>query len=552
MINKDNISKIIKNKKHSLEDECILDNQVHTLTTNNIPNANNNCFNENKKKKICYLSTHNTPSDNYNIFKNSDIICNLLSFLTFSERWKFKLLNKSFYKAFNTKYAWANLDFRFIDIDLFNFEFIKKYNKLFFNTLSLSLSVNGNESIKMTIDLIIKHFKYLKDLRVYFRKKNTNFIYEGVHPVVSNILNCKMIKENKKEIYKDKRFLCNRLNDNNNNNSNLIKNIKDENEEYNKKDRENDNNDTYYNRRNGEIKKKKNYKLYLNEKEDKKNYASSKCKGKENGVPLLNNNSDNNNEEEKEIKSSKNNDKNIFSLKVIQRENSDDYNISSCDLLDSDLEFNNFFLENYYYKYIDNKNEIEDNVKSDELLQKYIRIIESRKKWKTKNLEIRNNFENLERLIIDVELKGEELLCFVGKLNNLKDIIISKLLYSNKLNRSQNIIIFTCFIEKMRQNNVRLIQLGLYFKHEYKPVDYLNNEKFRKILSERKEYVYNINKEEGDELIHILQKNHLNSLYCLWSNDLFISFEMYEQIKNFHNLKIWILPGWRALSLAKQ
>ncbi|CRG93728.1 conserved Plasmodium protein, unknown function [Plasmodium gallinaceum] len=546
MINKDNINKKTKSKKHRLEDECISDNQVHILNSNNIPYVKNNtCFCENNKKKVNYLTTFNTLSNNYNIFKNSDIICNILSFLTFSERWKFKLLNKSFYTAFNTKYAWANLDFRFINVDLFNYDFLKKYNKLFYNTFSLSLSVNGNESVGTTINLIIKHFKYLKDLRIYFRKKNTNFIYEGVHPIVSNILNCKSIKENKKEIRKDKKCLYNCLNGNNNN---MVKNIKDEKKEYEKKDKKNVDNNTHYGMKDGETNKIKNCKLNLNENEYKKNYLSPKYKEITNQVSFL----DSKNEIETKTKSQKNNDKSNFSLKMEHRTNNDNHNVLSCDFIDSNLEFNDFFLENYYYKYMENKNEIKDNRKLNELLQKYIRIIEGKKKWKTKNMKLHNNFDNLERLIIDVELKGEELLCFVGKLNNLKDIIISKLLYSNKLNRSQNIIIFTCFIEKMKQNNIRLIQLGLYFRHEYKPIDYLNNEKFRKILSERKEYIYDINKEEGDELIHILQKNHLNSLYCLWSNDLFISFEMYEQIKKFHNLKIWILPGWRALSLAKQ
>ncbi|ETW62681.1 hypothetical protein PFMC_01416 [Plasmodium falciparum CAMP/Malaysia] len=516
-IHQNNTFNMKMNKKHHIDNECIFNNCTPLSTPRSISYImnSNECY-DYKTNKIEYISCLKfCPKQYNNIFKNSDIICNILSFLSFSERWKFRLLNKSFYQAFHTKYAWANIDFRFLNVDLFNF--IKKYNKLFLNTFSLSMSINGDQSVEMIINFIFKHFNKLKDLRLYFRKKNANFIYESVHPIVSNLLNCKYLKNNnnnnnrnrkemhkrkkKNSLYQKKQALTTTNNNNNNNNDN------------NNDDNNNNNNEHIHNTYNSYLDSVNHYNDIHNNLRD------------DNFDNIENSSSSTHSSSEKQCTP------------------------FSYEHMDCNFELNDYFLQNnHYQKYLQKKNKEKKN----EIVEKYLHIIQSKKIWASKRLNISNNFQYLERLIIDVELKGEELLCFVGKLNNLKDIIISKLVYSNKLNRSQSIIIFTSFIEKMKRNNIRLIQLGLYFRMEHKPIDYLNNEKFRKILSERKEYVYDINKEEGDELIYILQKNHLNSLYCLWSNDLFISFEMYEQIKKFNNLKIWILPGWRALSLAKQ
>ncbi|EUT89850.1 hypothetical protein PFAG_01359 [Plasmodium falciparum Santa Lucia] len=594
-IHQNNTFNMKMNKKHHIDNECIFNNCTPLSTPRSISYImnSNECY-DYKTNKIEYISCLKfCPKQYNNIFKNSDIICNILSFLSFSERWKFRLLNKSFYQAFHTKYAWANIDFRFLNVDLFNF--IKKYNKLFLNTFSLSMSINGDQSVEMIINFIFKHFNKLKDLRLYFRKKNANFIYESVHPIVSNLLNCKYLKNNnnnnnrnrkemhkrkkKNSLYQKKQALTTTNNNNNNNNDN-------NNDDNNNNNNGNHINCTHANHNN-------NYGNNYNECND----SNEHCREKENlqtsnfspDIHIGQENSPNISRHAKKKKKKKQIDtsptkkeKNIEHIhntynsyldsvnhyndihNNLRDDNFDNIENSSSSThsssekqctpfsyehMDCNFELNDYFLQNnHYQKYLQKKNKEKKN----EIVEKYLHIIQSKKIWASKRLNISNNFQYLERLIIDVELKGEELLCFVGKLNNLKDIIISKLVYSNKLNRSQSIIIFTSFIEKMKRNNIRLIQLGLYFRMEHKPIDYLNNEKFRKILSERKEYVYDINKEEGDELIYILQKNHLNSLYCLWSNDLFISFEMYEQIKKFNNLKIWILPGWRALSLAKQ
>ncbi|SOV74687.1 conserved Plasmodium protein, unknown function [Plasmodium sp. gorilla clade G3] len=613
---KNNISKRIHenntlnmkvNKKHHLDNECIFNNCTPLSTPRSISSYimnSNECY-DYKRNKIEYINSLKNYPRQYNIFKNSDIICHILSFLSFTERWKYKLLNKSFYQAFHTKYAWVNVDFRFLNVDLFNF--IKKYNKLFLNTFSLSMSITGDQSVEMIINFIFKHFNKLKDLRLYFRKKNANFIYEGVHPIVSNLLNCKYLKNNnRQEMHKRKKK--NSLNQkkgsltttNNNNNNNNDNNNNDNNNNDNNNN-DNNNNDNNNNDNNNNDNNNDNINCtaanHNNNSRHNGNDCNIQCREKEDfqtfnispDVHIGDDNSSNILRHTKKKKINKQMDmsythkkKNIEhihnnynsyldsvnhyndihnnlsddKMNNIEQSNTPTHSSTekectsySYDHIDCSFELNDLLLQNnYYQKYLEKKNKENKN----EIVEKYLHIIQSKKIWSSKRLNISNNFECLERLIIDVELKGEELLCFVGKFYNLKDIIISKLVYSNKLNRSQSIIIFTSFIEKMKENNIRLIQLGLYFRNEHKPIDYLNNEKFRKILNERKEYVYDINKEEGDELIYILQKNHLNSLYCLWSNDLFISFEMYEQIKKFNNLKIWILPGWRALSLAKQ
>ncbi|CAC9696226.1 conserved Plasmodium protein, unknown function [Plasmodium sp. DRC-Itaito] len=550
---KNNISKRIHqnvNKKHHLDNECIFNNCTPLSTPRSISYImnSNECY-DYKRNKIEYISSLKNCPKQYNIFKNSDIICHILSFLSFTERWKSKLLNKSFYQAFHTKYAWTNVDFRFLNIDLFNF--IKKYNKLFLNTFSLSMSITGDQSVEMIMDFIFKHFNKLKDLRLYFRKKNTNFIYEGVHPIVSNLLNCKYLKNNnrqeihkrkkKNSLYQKKEPLNTKNNNNNNNincttsnhNNNCMHKCNDCYEHSSQKE----NFQTSYFSPDTHIGEENSSNILRHTKKKKKNkQIDTSPKEKEKNIEHIHNNYNSyldslnhyndihnnlcydnfNNTEQSNTPTHSSSEKQCTSY--------------SYEHINCNFELNDLLLQNnYYQKYLERKNKEKKN----EIVEKYLHIIQSKKIWSSKRLNISNNFEYLERLIIDVELKGEELLCFVGKFYNLKDIIISKLVYSNKLNRSQSIIIFTSFIEKMKQNNIRLIQLGLYFRNEHKPIDYLNNEKFRKILNERKEYVYDINKEEGDELIYILQKNHLNSLYCLWSNDLFISFEMYEQIKKF-------------------
>ncbi|SBS94828.1 conserved Plasmodium protein, unknown function [Plasmodium ovale curtisi] len=456
MTNQDNLCRIGRRKKHPLEGECMIgdDASIPLMSFYNEERANK----KNKTKIKAYPLSVKGLEENKNIFKNSDIVCNILPFFPFSERWKRKYLSKSFYKAFNTKYAWTNVDFRFLDVDIFNRNCFGKYNKLFFNTFSLSLSINGKETVGETLHFVMKHFLHLKDLRLYFRKKDANFIYEGVHPVVASLLNCPGGGGDA--------YASDAANAADTSNTTDITNVG---------------------------------KAYVGERR----LSGSSCRGH-----------------------------------------------PQC--TDEQFQFDGHLMENYNDKYVGNDEESRVSKKTSESFQSHLQIMESKKIWTSTSLEVPNSFNKLERLILDVELKGDDLLTFVGKLNNLKDIIISKLVYSTMLNRSQSITIFTCFIEKMKRNNIRLIQLGLHFRYEDKPIDYINNEQFRKMLNERKSYICDSNKEEGDELIYVLQKNHLNSLYCLWSNDLFISYEMYEQIRKFNNLKVWILPGWRALSLAKE
>ncbi|SCN27338.1 conserved Plasmodium protein, unknown function [Plasmodium berghei] len=404
----------------------------------------------NKKRKNENILTQRIvqiKKENTHVLNNSDIVCNILSFLTFAERWKYKIISMSFYNAFNTKYGWNSVDFRFFNIDLLNMNFLDKYKKLLFNTNGLFLSVHENENVEEIINFSINNFKNIKDLRLYFRKKNTNYIYE------EDIL-----------------------------------------------------------------------KFTENETESYHTYNS------------------NNNESE-------------IDNKQFHEYNNINYYFSTFPYysIDYDPDFSESFFTNCNTFHLSRsknspKNSENNNIKND-TIQKYMNIL--KKNNVCKNLEMKIDFHNLERLVLDVEIKGNDLLCFVGKFKNLKDIIISKLLYSDNLNRSQIVTIFTCFVDKIKQNNIRIIQLGLYFRHEHKKTNYLNNETFRKLLNEHTNSFYDINNEEGDELISILYKKHSESLYCLWSNDLFISYEMYESIKKFRNLKIWTLPGWSALSFAK-
>ncbi|ANQ09015.1 Uncharacterized protein PCOAH_00035320, partial [Plasmodium coatneyi] len=340
--------------------------------------------------------------------------------------WSCKLLSRSFYQAFHTKYAWDHIDVRFLDVDIFKLNFLKTFNKHFVNTFSLFLSINENTRAEPTINLAVSNFPRLTDLRLYCRKKNNNYIFEGVHPMVSSLLTRKAAITQ------------------------------------------------------GEVHREGKNPKEGDAPNDKHEHGDGSAPG-------------------------------ITSPRE-QRDNR--CNQSPVDLPHWDFELSDLFLYN--------------------------------------RIQLANQFEHLERLVLDVKLRGDELLPFVGKMTNLKDIILSKLLYTDKLNRAQCITIFTCFIEQIKKNNIRVLQLGLFFTREYKPTDYLDNELFRKIVKDRTELTSHADKEEGDELIYVLHKNHLHSLYCLWSNDLFISFDMYERIRTFSNLKIWILPGWRALSLVKQ
>lgn len=406
--------------------------------------------------------------------QNSDTVCNILSFMPFSQRWSCKLLSRSFYQAFHTKYAWNHVDVRFLDVDIFKFNFLKTFNRHFVNTFSLFLSINENTSAEPTINLAMNNFPRLTDLRLYCRKKNNNYIFEGVHPMVSSLLSGKATVA-QGEVHREGK---------------------------NPKESETSN--------------------------DKHEHGDGSASGM-----------------------------------IYPRERPGNHcSQSPVDLPDWDLELNDLFLYSRYYGHREGErqngrdNEEDDG---DEVAQEVedpvdnLHAIAARTHiWKAKKIQLSNQFEHLERLVLDVKIRGDELLPFVGKMTNLKDIILSKLLYTDKLNRAQCITIFTCFIEQIKKNNIRVLQLGLFFTREYKPTDYIDNELFRKIVKGRTELTSHVDKEEGDELIYILHKNHLHSLYCLWSNDLFISFDMYERIRTFSNLKIWILPGWRALSLVKQ
>ncbi|KJP86991.1 hypothetical protein AK88_03390 [Plasmodium fragile] len=396
--------------------------------------------------------------------QSSDTVCNILSFMPFSQRWSCRLLSRSFYQAFHTKYAWDHIDVRFLDVDIFKFNFLNTFHKHFVNTLSLFLSIHENTRAEPTINLAFKNFPRLTDLRLYCRKKNNNYIFEGVHPMVSSLLSGKATMPQKEDV----------------------------------------SNDTH-------------------------EHADDSAHGMTSPLDSAAN----------------------------------QCSQSPVDLSDWDFEFSDLFLYNRYYGHgqADSQNgrynhgqedgegiahEVDDPPDNLHAIAARSHI------WKQQRLHLANQFEHLERLVLDVKVRGDELLPFVGKMTNLKDIILSKLLYTDKLNRAQCITIFTCFIEQIKKNNIRVLQLGLFFTREYKPTDYLDNELFRKLVKGRTQLTSNADKEEGDDLIHVLHKNHLHSLYCLWSNDLFISFDMYERIRTFSNLKVWILPGWRALSLVKQ
>ncbi|ETB62342.1 hypothetical protein YYC_00934 [Plasmodium yoelii 17X] len=449
----------------------------------------------NKKRKnedILGQRIDQIKKDNKHVLNNSDIVCNILSFLTFTERWKYKIISMSFYNAFNTKYGWDTVDFRFFNINLLNMNFFDKYKKLLFNTNGLFLSVHENENVEQIINFSINNFKNIKDLRLYFRKKNTNYIYEGIHPTVANLLNSKFLSENSE------------------------KNSEEKNEENEKANFH----DTLYDHNQLED----TLKLTENETESYHRYT-------------FNNN-------EPEIDNKQSNEYNNVNYY---------FNTFPYYSIDYDPDFSESFFTNCNTFHLsrpqNSQKKCENNNIKNDKIQKYINIF--KKNNVCKNLEMKIDFHNLERLILDVEIKGNDLLCFVGKFKNLKDIIITKLLYSDNLNRSQIVTIFTCFVDKIKKNNIRIIQLGLYFRHEHKKTNYLNNESFRKLLNEHTNSFYDINSEEGDQLISILYKKHSESLYCLWSNDLFISYEMYENINKFRNLKIWTLPGWSALSFAK-
>ncbi|GAB67404.1 hypothetical protein PCYB_114240 [Plasmodium cynomolgi strain B] len=439
--------------------------------------------------------------------QNSDAVCNILSFMPFSQRWSCKLLSKSFYQAFHTKYAWDHIDVRFLNVDIFKINFLKTFNKHFVNTFSLFLSINENTRAEPIINLAIKNFPRLTDLRLYCRKKNNNYIFEGVHPMVSSLLSGKMAVV------------------------------------------------------------------------QKEGHRAGKCP-KEGDAP---------NEKHEH------GDGSAPRMTSPQERRGNRCSQSPVDLPDWDLELSDLFLYSRYYGHGegerqngrhdsgddgrhdsggdgrhngeedggrhdsggDGRHNGEDDgegsaLEEDDPLDNIHTIAARTHIWNEQRIHLANQLEHLERLVLDVKLRGDELLPFVGKMTNLKDIILSKLLYTDKLNRAQCITIFTCFVEKIKKNSIRVLQLGLFFTREYKPTDYLENELFRKIVKDRTEFTSHADKEEGDELIYVLHKNHLHSLYCLWSNDLFISFDMYERIRTFSNLKIWILPGWRALSLVKQ
>ncbi|KEG03610.1 hypothetical protein YYE_01634 [Plasmodium vinckei vinckei] len=440
----------------------------------------------NKKRKNEYMLPQRivqTKKENKHVLNNSDIVCNILSFLTFPERWKNKTISMSFYNAFNTKYGWDTVDFRFFNVNLLNKNFLDKYKKLLFNTNGLFLSVHENDNVEEIINFSLNNFKNIKDLRLYFRKKNTNYIYEGIHPTVANLLNSKFLNEKNKN-------------------------------------------------------KISNEKCTFSDTNESNQFEDFQIKHQ-----------DNCNDNESEIDDKQSHDCNNINYYI---------NTYPYYSMDYDPDFSEAFFTNSdafalprsknFKKNVENDSVKNDSAKND-TVQRHMHIF--KKNNVCKNLEMKIDFHGLERLVLDVEIKGNDLLCFIGKFTNLKDIIISKLLYSDDLNRSQIVTIFTCFVDKIKQNNIRIIQLGLYFRHEHKKTNYLNNEAFRKLLNDRTNSFGDINSEEGDELISILYKKHSESLYCLWSNDLFISYEMYENIKKFRNLKIWTLPGWSALSFAK-
>lgn len=414
--------------------------------------------------------------------QSSDTVCNILSFMPFSQRWSCKLLSKSFYKAFHTKYAWDHIDVRFLNVDIFKVNFLKTFSNHFVNTSSLFLSINENTCAEAIINMVVQNFPRLRDLRVYCRKKNNNYIFEGVHPMVSSLLSGKAAMP-QREVHNGEK--CPKEGDATN---------------------------------------------------DKHEDADGTTPG----------------------------------MTSPRERRGKRCSQSPMDLPDWDLELSDLFLYSRYYGHGKGKGQNgshdggdeerpngEDDgeggaQEADNPPDNFHTIAARTHIWNAQRIHLPNQFEHLERLVLDVKLRGDELLPFVGKMTNLKDIILSKLLYTDKLNRAQCITIFTCFIEKIKKNKIRVLQLGLFFTREYKPTDYMDNELFRKIVKDRTELTSHPDKEEGDELIYVLHRNHLHSLYCLWSNDLFISFDMYERIRTFSNLKIWILPGWRALSLVKQ
>ncbi|CAI7721484.1 F-box protein FBXO6, putative [Plasmodium vivax] len=423
--------------------------------------------------------------------QSSDAVCNILSFMPFAQRWNCKLLSRSFYEAFHTKYAWDNIDVRFQNLDIFKINFVKSFDKHFVNTFSLFLSINENTRAEPTINLAINNFPRLRDLRLYCRKKNNSYIFEGVHPIVSSLLSGKGAVA-QREVHTT-----------------------------------------------GECPKEGDTPNDKHEHGDGDGKAPGMTSPRERRANRCSQ--------------------------------------SPVDLPDWDFELSDLFLYSRYYGQGEgarqngghvsgegdgemHNGEVHDARRSgegaaqeaDDPPESFLTIAARTHMWNAQRVQLENQFEHLERLVLDVKLRGDELLPFVGRMTNLKDIILSKLLYTDKLNRAQCITIFTCFIEKIKKNNIRVLQLGLFFTREYKPTDYLDSELFRKIVKDRRELTSHADKEEGDELIHVLHRNHLHSLYCLWSNDLFISFAMYERIRTFRNLKVWILPGWRALSLVKQ
>lgn len=523
--------KVVYYRKHYLED---VDNEVKVIT------VNINCSDDDGRELLLLNAISKKPREIYkkkkvligtNIFQNSDIICNILSFVPFANRWRFKLLNRAFYNAFNTKYAWSTLDFQFVDIDLFNMRFLDKYQRFFDHTHALSIAVNEKNNIDRMVNTLTNLFKHLKDLRLYYRKRNANVIYEYVHPVVmhfmKNAIRKDIYKKGKKSREEIKRYLDNKFKD-----EDVILDIEEQiKEKVVEPERKEEANDTTL----GDL--------------NETNEENIEFMKNTNVFDSLDNTGT---MEEGDFDIDKNSTINSVSSSN-ETVNNEPMDFITCDFSDLDeCEIKTFFLQNAFYKYLENKNENENKTINYALFQKYVNLIETKKLCRTKQISMDSPYASLERLIIDVELKGSDLLYFIGKLNNLKDILISKLIYGNKLNRSQNIIIFTSFIEQVQSNNIRMILLDMYYRYDYKPSDYLEHEKYRDILRKRKEHVFDKNKEEGDELIYILQKSHVNSLNCLWSNDLCISYEMYKQLKKFKNLQVWILPGWRALSLAKQ
>lgn len=520
--------KVVCYKKHFLED---FDNELKVIT------VNINCAEEDDDGEFLLLNTVEDKNSRFhhkkkkvgsgiNIFENSDIICHILSFVPFVNRWKFKSLSRAFYNAFNTKYAWTTLDFQFIDVDLFNMRFLNMYQRFFDHTYALSIAVNDQNNIDKMVQTLTNLFKNLTDLRLYYRKRNSNVIYEYVHPVVMhfmrNAIKKDMYKKKKKSREQIKRFLENQF----------MRGVVGE--------------------RNGQVQ--------LLERNQQTN-LSVNCETNQNGEEAIKDSTQNvessghsriGSEDSLDM-TNENSTRECTSSSNERTRNPEIKDSLNCDISDLEAyEIKTFFLENAFYKYFEEKNKNENKEIKSTLLQKYVNFMESQQLLKTKQVPMDNPYANLERIIIDVELKGSDLLFFIGKLNNLKDILISKLIYGDIYNRAQNITVFTSFIEHIKSNSIRLILFDMYYRYDYKPVDYMKYESFREILKKKKEHIFDINKEEGDELIYILQKNHLNSLNCLWSNDLCISYNMYKKLKNFKNLQMWILPGWRALSLAKQ